>query len=135
MLGILLIISLNFKKELVFYSEIYILVQIKMIQDLILIKITKNCFSTYSSRLIFTFISKRDFCTRKELIQWTNFSSITISRYLQEFGRAGLVSFAPGIIFISDLGKIIFDKLENLFEKEIEVSVAIERENRYYFEY
>ncbi len=106
-----------------------------MIQDLILIKITKNCFSTYSSRLIFTFLSKRDFCTRKELIQWTGFSSITISRYLQEFGKAGLVGFAPGIVFLSDLGGRIFNELGNLFEKEIEIAADIERENQYYSKY
>ena len=108
-----------------------------MIQDLILIKITKNCFSTYSSRLIFTFLSKRDFCTRNELIQWTGFSNITISRYLQEFGKTGLIGYAPVIIFISDLGIKVFNELGNLFEKEIEIaaSIEIEGENQYYSKY
>lgn len=106
-----------------------------MIQDLILIKITKSCFSTYSSRLIFTFLSKRDFCTRNELIQWTGFSNITISRYLQDFGKSGLIGYAPGIIFISDLGVQIFNELGNLFENEIEIATNIERENQYYSKY
>jgi len=106
-----------------------------MIQDLLLIKITKNCFSTYSSRLLFTLISQRDFCTRNELINWTGFSNITISRYLQEFGKSGLIGNAPGIVFVSDLGKEIFNELGNLFEKEIEIAAKIERENQFFLRY
>jgi hypothetical protein len=90
-----------------------------MIQDLLLIDITKKCFSTYSARLIFTLISCRDFCTRNELIAWTGFSNITISRYLQEFSRSGLIGNAPGIVFLSDLGKEILELLGDLFQKEI----------------
>ena len=106
-----------------------------MIQDLAIIKITKDCFSTYSSRLLFTLISQRDFCTRNELINWTGFSNITISRYLHEFGKAGLIGNAPGIIFISDLGKMIFTELEPLFEKEIEIALKIETENQFFSRY
>lgn len=96
-----------------------------MIQDLLLIDITKKCFSTYSSRLIFTLILSRDFCTRNELINWTNFSTITISRYLQEFSRSGLIGNAPGIVFLSNLGKEVFDLLGDLFQKEIELAEKI----------
>jgi DeoR/GlpR family transcriptional regulator of sugar metabolism len=96
-----------------------------MIQDLLLIDITKKCFSTYSSRLIFTLISSRDFCTRNEIITWTGFSNITISRYLQEFSRSGLIGNAPGIVFLSDLGKEVFDLLGDLFQKEIELAERI----------
>lgn len=99
-----------------------------MIQELKLVNITKNCFSTYSSRLIFTLISRNDFCTRKELIKWTGFSSITISRYLQEFSKSRLIGNAPGIIFLSEFGKDIFLLLEDLFEREIEIAFKIEKE-------
>ena len=92
-----------------------------MIQELLLGRITKNCFSTYSSRLIYTLISSKDFCTRNELINWTGFSTITISRYLQEFSKSGLIGNAPGIVFLSDFGKEIFNILGNLFEREIEI--------------
>ena len=95
-----------------------------MIQEFLLSKITKNCFSTYSSRLIYTLISSKDFCTRNELLKWTGFSSITISRYLQEFSKSGLIGNAPGIIYLSDFGKEIFNILEILFEKEIEIADA-----------
>ncbi|NHJ86721.1 MAG: hypothetical protein FK734_14750 [Asgard group archaeon] len=93
-----------------------------MIQDMHIINITKNCFSTFSSRLIFTLISNHDFCTRNELVKWTGFSFITISRYLQEFSKAGLIGNAPGIIFLSDFGKNIFSLLGDLFQKEIEIA-------------
>ncbi|NHJ41085.1 MAG: hypothetical protein FK731_13720 [Asgard group archaeon] len=96
-----------------------------MIQDLLLIEITKKCFSTYSSRMMFTLISSRDFCTRNELINWTGFSTITVSRYLQEFNRSGLIGNAPGIVFLSDLGKEVFDLLGDLFQKEIELAAKI----------
>ncbi|NHK31980.1 MAG: hypothetical protein FK730_11550 [Asgard group archaeon] len=96
-----------------------------MIQDLLLIDITKKCFSTYSSRLIFTLISSRDFCTRNEIVNWTSFSNITISRYLQEFSRSGLIGNAPGIVFLSDLGKEVFSLLGDLFQKEIELAERI----------
>ena len=96
-----------------------------MIQDLLLIDITKKCFSTYSSRLIFTLISSKDFCTRNEIVAWTGFSNITISRYLQEFSRSGLIGNAPGIVFLSDLGKEVFDLLGDLFQKEIELAERI----------
>ena len=97
-----------------------------MIQDLLLIDITRNCFSTYSSRFIFTLISKTDFCTRNELVKWTGFSSITISRYLQEFSKAGLIENAPEIMFLSVLGKNVFDSLDDLFQKEIEIASEID---------
>ena len=96
-----------------------------MIQDVKLVNITKQCFSTYSSRLIFSLLSKYDFCTRNELIDWTGFSNITISRYLQEFGKAELICNAPGIIFISDLGRKVFSELYDLFKNEIEVADKI----------
>ncbi len=93
-----------------------------MIQELLLVNITKNCFSTYSSRLIFTLISKSDFCTRIELADWTGFSNITISRYLQEFGKASLIENAPGIVYLSDFGRKVFESLGDLFQKEIEIA-------------
>ncbi|HUT80793.1 MAG TPA: hypothetical protein VMZ29_06265 [Candidatus Bathyarchaeia archaeon] len=96
-----------------------------MIQDLILGNITRNCFSTYSARLIFTLISNNDFCTRNELINWTRFSNITISRYLQEFSKSGLIGNAPGIVFLSDLGKEIFQLLGELFKNEISIAQDI----------
>lgn len=100
-----------------------------MIQDLLLIDITRNCFSTYSSRLIFTLISRTDFCTRNELVKWTGFSNITISRYLQEFSKAGLIENAPGILYLSKLGKNVFDSLGDLFQKEIEIAGKIDLKN------
>lgn len=100
-----------------------------MIQDLLIVNITKKCFSTYSSRLIFTLISNNDFCTRNELIKWTGFSSITISRYLQEYTRNGLIGHAPGIIFLSDLGHEIFKELGDLFQKEISIALEIGSRN------
>ena len=99
-----------------------------MIQELVLSNITKRCFSTYSSRLIYTLISNNDFCTRNELIKLTGFSSITISRYLQEFSKSGLISNAPGIVYLSEFGKEIFSILGDLFQKEIEIANAIEFE-------
>ena len=93
-----------------------------MIQELLLVNITKNCFSTYSSRLIFTLISKSDFCTRNELADWTGFSNITISRYLQEFGKASLIENDPGIVYLSEFGKKMFDLLVNLFQNEIDIA-------------
>ncbi len=93
-----------------------------MIQELQLINITKNCFSTYSSRLIYTLISKSDFCTRNELADWTGFSSITISRYLQEFCKASLIENAPGIVYLSDFGRKVFESLGDLFQNEIEIA-------------
>jgi DeoR/GlpR family transcriptional regulator of sugar metabolism len=93
-----------------------------MIQELLLVNITKNCFSTYSSRLLFTLISKSDFCTRNELADWTGFSSITILRYLQEFGKTSLIENAPGIVYLSEFGKKVFDSLGNLFQNEIEIA-------------
>jgi len=93
-----------------------------MIQDFVLTEILKSCFSTYSARLIFVLLSEHDFCTRNELIDWTGFSSITISRYLQEFGKSGLIEHAPGIVYISDFGKDVFTDLNDLFEKELEIA-------------
>ena len=93
-----------------------------MIQDFVLTEIMKSCFSTYSSRLIFVLLSGHDFCTRNELINWTGFSSITISRYLQEYGKAGLIEHAPGIVYLSDFGKDVFVDLHDLFEKELEIA-------------
>lgn len=96
-----------------------------MIQELIVKKITRNCFSTHTSRLIFTLIANSDFCTRNELLKWTNYSSITISRYLQEFSKQGLIGHAPGIVFISDFGKNIFDSLQVLLKNENELTSSI----------
>ena len=100
-----------------------------MIQDLLIVKITKKCFSTYSSRLIFTLISNNDFCTRNELVKWTGFSNITVSRYLQEFTRCGLIGHAPGIVFLSDFGREILCSLDDLFEKEILIANDIGNRN------
>jgi len=96
-----------------------------MIQDFVLTEILKNCFSTYSSRLIFVLLSNNDFCTRNELIDWTGFSAITISRYLQEFGKSGLIENAPGIVYLSDFGKDIFVNLSDLFENEMEIAAEL----------
>jgi DeoR/GlpR family transcriptional regulator of sugar metabolism len=96
-----------------------------MIQKLNLVKITRRCFSTYSSRLIFILINKCDFCTRNELTNWTGFSSITISRYLQEFSKAGLIVNAPGIVFPSNVGKEVFIDLNDLFQVELSVANKI----------
>ncbi|MFW9921901.1 MAG: hypothetical protein ACFFDW_01285 [Candidatus Thorarchaeota archaeon] len=96
-----------------------------MIQDLQINKISKNCFNTYSSRLIFALILKNDFCTRNELVKWTGFSSITVSRYLQEFSKFGLVCNAPGIVYLSDLGSNIYEMLDDLFYREIEIVNSI----------
>ncbi|MHA1127032.1 MAG: hypothetical protein ACTSO7_16315 [Candidatus Heimdallarchaeota archaeon] len=93
-----------------------------MIQDFVLTEIMKSCFSTYSARLIFVLLYNHDFCTRNELIDWTNFSGITILRYLQEFGKAGLIEHAPGIVYLSDFGKDVFTNLSDLFEKEVEIA-------------
>ncbi|MHA1243751.1 MAG: hypothetical protein ACTSP7_04160 [Candidatus Heimdallarchaeota archaeon] len=98
-----------------------------MIQDFVLAEIMKSCFTTYSSRLIFVLLSGHDFCTRNELINWTGFSSITISRYLQEFGKAGLIEHAPGIVYLSDFGKDIFTSLYDLFDKELEIASDLKK--------
>jgi len=89
-----------------------------MYQKTILRTIIRNCFSTFSARLIFILISKKDFCTRKELLQWTGFSAITISRYLQEFSKAGLINQAPGIVYLSQLGNEFLEVLSDLFSYE-----------------
>lgn len=93
-----------------------------MIQNFVLTEILKSCFSTYSARLIFVLLSEHDFCTRNELKDWTGFSGITISRYLQEFGKSGLIEHAPGIVYLSDFGKDVFTDLNDLFEKELEIA-------------
>ncbi|MHA1211858.1 MAG: hypothetical protein ACTSSH_05290 [Candidatus Heimdallarchaeota archaeon] len=59
------------------------------------------------------------------MIRWTGFSSITVSRYLQEFRKSGLIGHAPGIIFLSDLGNEIFNSLGDLFQKEISIAQQI----------
>ena len=96
-----------------------------MTQELRLVKITKNCFSTFSSRLIFALIATNDFCTRGELVKWTGFSNLTITRYLQEFGKEGLIANAPGIVFISDFGEEAFNSLVDFFKLEIDIAKKI----------
>lgn len=93
-----------------------------MNQEVKIVKITQNCFSTFSSRLIFTLIALTDFCTRKELEDWTGFSSITISRYLQIFRKKGLIKTAPGIIFVTKYGEKLFKMLYELFFMELEIA-------------
>jgi len=98
-----------------------------MYQQIIVKKIIKNCFSTFSARLIFILISKNDFCTRKELLKWTGFSVITISKYLQEFSKAGLINQAPGIIYLSKFGDKIFEDLMDLLKYEEKVAQKLLR--------